>query len=74
MLKKMNNFIAELEGRLEEIQTEKDRLEDVFNDKSERWQESANGDLMSNEIDCLGAIANEIENLMEIVGGLIEAD
>lgn len=54
MIDRLNKLKTELEAVLSELQGLKDRYQDLYDKRSERWQESENGEECQEKIDHLG--------------------
>ena len=62
--------IMEQKGKLEDLAAV---LNDTYDSKSERWQESDTGTEYKDQIDCLDIVVSECDTLVEDITTLLES-
>lgn len=71
-IKKLEKLLGPIQKELERIEAKEDKRNDVFYDRSEKWQDSEKGILYENITDELTNIFNEIEDIKEEIEKLIK--
>ncbi len=60
-----------LENAQGEMQTVVDDLQESFDAKSEKWQESEKGQTAQEQIDALQAATTDLDNVIQALAGLV---
>lgn len=63
-LKKIKDLIEELKSDLSKIEEKKEAKENIFEDRTENWQESEKGEAFREEIQELEDLHSEFETLI----------
>ena len=69
---KLIDIKQDLEALTEEFVTIVDELQDSFDEKSEKWQESENGEKAAMKIDDFGSVKDTLESLVQDVDELVD--
>ena len=70
---KLIDIKQDLEALAEEFDTVVNELQDAFDEKSEKYQESENGEKALNKIDDFGNVKDTLESLVEEVNDLVDS-
>lgn len=76
-LEKLNQTVSDIKNQIEELH---DEMENYFDEKSEKWQESENGELFEEKknlvaelLESLETIESEIENATGLTSDIINS-
>ena len=70
---KLIDIKQDIEALAEEFDTVVNELQDAFDEKSEKYQESENGEKALNKIDDFGNVKDTLESLVEEVNDLVDS-